>query len=114
MRIVRREELLVSDFTREFEGAVHGGVGLSLVLTRAEPGEGPALHRHPYDEVHVVERGKALFVGGGAKGVLRAGDIVVVPAGVPHSFENVGRGLLREIGIHLSPRFVTDWLRNPG
>jgi mannose-6-phosphate isomerase-like protein (cupin superfamily) len=42
--------------------------------------------------------------------VLRAGDIVVVPAGVPHRFQNRGRGTLRGLGIHLSPRLVTDWI----
>jgi mannose-6-phosphate isomerase-like protein (cupin superfamily) len=109
--VVRKEDLPMNDSTREFEGAAHGhGVGLSLVLTEAGPGEGPELHRHPYDEVHVVEKGRVLFVGGGARGVLSAGDIIVVPAGVPHRFENCGRGLLRGLGIHLSPRFVTDWL----
>jgi hypothetical protein len=71
--VIRKEELPVNDSSREFEGAAHGdGVGLSLVLTEAGPGEGPELHRHPYDEVHVVEKGRALFVGGGARGVLSA------------------------------------------
>jgi mannose-6-phosphate isomerase-like protein (cupin superfamily) len=46
--------------------------------------------------------------------VLCAGDILVIPAGVPHRFENCGRGTLRELGIHLSPRFVTNWLTGPG
>jgi mannose-6-phosphate isomerase-like protein (cupin superfamily) len=110
---VKREQLSEAGFTREFEGQAHGNVGLSLVLTEAEPGEGPALHAHPYDEVHVVQEGKALFAGGGSRGVLGAGDIIVIPAGVPHRFENCGRGTLRELGIHLSPRFVTKWLAAP-
>jgi mannose-6-phosphate isomerase-like protein (cupin superfamily) len=111
--VVRKGELPVTEFAREFEGALHGGVGLSLVLTEAPPGEGPALHTHPYDEVHVVQEGKAAFAGGGSRGELRAGDIIVIPAGVPHRFENCGRGPLRQLGIHLSPRFVTKWLTPP-
>jgi mannose-6-phosphate isomerase-like protein (cupin superfamily) len=110
MIVVRRAELPVNEFTREFEGMRHGGVGLSLVLTEAKPGQGPGLHTHPYDEVHVVHEGKALFAGGGSRGVLSSGDIIVIPAGVPHRFENSGRGTLRQLGIHLSPRLVTDWL----
>jgi mannose-6-phosphate isomerase-like protein (cupin superfamily) len=113
MIVVRRAELPVNDFTREFEGMRHGGVGLSLVLTEAKPGQGPGLHTHPYDEVHVVQDGKALFAGGGSRGVLSSGDIIVIPAGVPHRFENSGRGTLRQLGIHLSPRLVTDWLTAP-
>jgi quercetin dioxygenase-like cupin family protein len=113
MIVVRRAELPVNEFTREFEGMRHGGVGLSLVLTEAKPGQGPGLHTHPYDEVQVVQEGKALFAGGGSRGVLSSGDIIVIPAGVPHRFENSGRGTLRQLGIHLSPRLVTDWLTAP-
>lgn len=113
MIVVRRAELPVNEFTREFEGMRHGGVALSLVLTEAKPGQGPGLHTHPYDEVHVVQEGKALFAGGGSRGVLSSGDIIVIPAGVPHRFENSGRGTLRQLGIHLSPRLVTDWLTAP-
>lgn len=39
-----------------------------------------------------------------------AGDIVVVPAGQPHCFVNSGSGPLRQIDVHLSPRYVTEWL----
>jgi mannose-6-phosphate isomerase-like protein (cupin superfamily) len=113
MIVVRRAELPVNDFTREFEGMRHGGGGLSLVMTEAKPGQGPGLHTHPYDEVHVVQEGKALFAGGGSRGVLSSGDIIVIPAGVPHRFENSGRGVLRQFGIDLSPRLVTDWLTAP-
>jgi quercetin dioxygenase-like cupin family protein len=113
MIVVRRGELPVTDFAREFEGMRHGGVGLSLVLTEAKPGEGPALHAHPYDEVQLVQEGKAAFAGGGSRGVLGAGDIIVIPAGVPHRFENCGRGTLRELGIHLSPRFITRRVTAP-
>jgi mannose-6-phosphate isomerase-like protein (cupin superfamily) len=113
MIVVRRAELPVNDFAREFEGVRHGGVGLSLVLTEAKPGEGPALHAHPYDEVHLVHEGKAAFAGGGSRVVLGAGDIIVIPAGVPHRFENCGRGTLRQLGIHLSARFVTKRVTAP-
>ena len=113
MIVVRGGELPVNGFAREFEGVKHGGVELSLVMTEAKPGEGPALHAHPYDEVHVVQEGRAAFAGGGSRGVLSPGDIIVIPAGVPHRFENCGCGTLRQLGIHLSPRFVTRWLAAP-
>ena len=87
--VVKREQLPEAGFTREFEGVQHGNVGLSLILTEAKPGEGPALHAHPYDEVHVVHEGKAMFAGGGARGVLGAGDIIVIPAGVPHGWTDI-------------------------
>jgi mannose-6-phosphate isomerase-like protein (cupin superfamily) len=35
---------------------------------------------------------------------------VVVPAGVPHGFANSGDGQLRQVDVHASGRFVTEWL----
>jgi mannose-6-phosphate isomerase-like protein (cupin superfamily) len=39
-----------------------------------------------------------------------AGELVVVPAGVPHGFKNTGDGPLKQVDIHVSPSFQTDWL----
>ena len=39
-----------------------------------------------------------------------AGQIAVVPAGVPHKLVNSGHGPLRQIDIHANDRFVTEWL----
>jgi quercetin dioxygenase-like cupin family protein len=41
-----------------FEG-VERGVGVSLIFVDAPPGDGPRLHRHPYEEVFVVQEGEA-------------------------------------------------------
>jgi len=35
-----------------------------------------------------------------------AGSIVVIPANTPHRFVNSGHGVLRQIDIHASPKFV--------
>ena len=85
-------------------------MGICLIFTQAKPGDGPALHKHPYEEVHVVQEGTALFVAGGEERFVGAGEIVVVPAGTPHRFESLGPGVLREIGVHVNRRFVTEWL----
>ena len=41
---------------------------------------------------------------------MRAGEIVISPPDTPHRFVNAGAGTLRQLDIHLSPRFVTEWL----
>ena len=41
-----------------------------------------------------------------------AGQIVVVPAGRPHRFVNSGDGALRQIDIHASSHFITEWLES--
>jgi mannose-6-phosphate isomerase-like protein (cupin superfamily) len=93
-----------------FEGHEHGGTGISMIFVDAEPGRGRALHRHDYDEVFIVQERQATMTAGEREIVATAGDIVVVPAGMPHGFVNSGDGRLRQIGIHLSPRYVTEWL----
>jgi mannose-6-phosphate isomerase-like protein (cupin superfamily) len=96
--------------TGEFEGHEHGGTGISMIFVDAAPGRGPALHKHDYDEVFVVQEGQATMFAGERELEVSAGDIVVVPAGQPHGFVNSGAGRLRQIDIHLSPRYVTEWL----
>ena len=105
--VVRRADLPVRG---EFEGYAQGGTAISLIFVDAEPGRGPALHRHDYDEVFVVEEGEATMTAGDKQIVVGAGDIVVVPAGMPHGFVNSGRGRLRQLDIHLNERYVTEWL----
>jgi mannose-6-phosphate isomerase-like protein (cupin superfamily) len=39
-----------------------------------------------------------------------AGEMAVVDADQPHGFINTGEGTLRQIDLHLSPRFITEWL----
>jgi mannose-6-phosphate isomerase-like protein (cupin superfamily) len=111
MQVVSVDQLPSGSFSHELEGAAHGGIGVSLIFTEAGPGQGPSMHLHDYVEVHVVHEGEALFVAGDEERVVRAGEVVVVPPGTPHRFENRGPGVFRELGIHVSPRFVTEWLR---
>jgi mannose-6-phosphate isomerase-like protein (cupin superfamily) len=105
--VVNRDRLATAG---EFQGHEHGGTGISLIFVDAPPGGGPSLHRHDYDEVFVVQEGEATMTAGERQIVVGAGDVVVVPAGQPHAFVNSGAGRLRQIDIHLSPRYVTEWL----
>ena len=89
-------------------GDDHGDAGVSLIFVEAGDGQGPSTHTHPYAEIHIVQEGEALFVAGEEEQVVRAGEIVVAPAGVPHSF--TARGRFREIAIHANGHFVTEWL----
>jgi mannose-6-phosphate isomerase-like protein (cupin superfamily) len=110
MHVVSQEELPFSVIAREFVGEDHGGVGICVIFVDAAPGEGPRLHRHPYPEVFINQAGEALFVAGDEERTVGPGEVVVVPAGTPHKFRNVGDGRLRQIDIHVSSRFSTEWL----
>ena len=105
--VVNQSELAAKG---EFEGYEHGDTGISMIFVDAEPGRGPALHRHDYDELFIVQEGQATFTAGGREIVAGPGHVVVVPAGQPHGFVNSGDGPLRQIAIHQSPRYETEWL----
>ena len=109
MSIINREALPFVGMSHEFVGEQHG-VNISFFLVNAPPGRGPKLHRHDYDEVIVVQEGRATCIEGDQQREVEAGDIVVIPAGTPHTFVNSGDAPLRQIDIHASPQFVTEWL----
>ena len=110
MRIIRLEDLPETTFSHELIGDDHGGAGVSIIFVEAPPGAGPSLHKHPYDEIFIVQEGEGLFVAGEEERTVRAGEVVIAPAGTPHRFVNTGRETLRQVDIHVSPRFVTEWL----
>jgi mannose-6-phosphate isomerase-like protein (cupin superfamily) len=110
VRVVRQDELPLSNIARELVGADHGGLGACIIFVDAPPGRGPSPHTHPYEEVLVILEGEASVVAGERELVVGAGDVVIVPANTPHAFTNTGEGPLRQIDIHLSPSFSTEWL----
>ena len=77
-----------------------------LTYGNDEPGAGPVLHVHPYDEVFIVQQGRARFFVGDEVIDAEAGETVLGPAGVPHRFINLGPGRLQTLDIHLSPRWI--------
>ena len=87
-------------------GEVLGTQVTILTYGNDEPGVGPKLHMHPYDEVFVVQEGRARFFVGDQVIDAEAGDTVLGPAGVPHRFVNLGPGRLQTLDVHLSPRWI--------
>jgi mannose-6-phosphate isomerase-like protein (cupin superfamily) len=108
-RVIDLSDPARGDDPNEFQGH-HLGANVSLIVVDAPPGGGPRLHRHPYEEVFVVQGGTATFTAGDEKIEAKGGQVVVVPAGIPHKFVNSGRGRLRQMDIHASDRFLTEWL----
>ena len=95
--------------TGNLRGAEHGAT-ISLILDHSEPGVGPRLHQHPYDETWVVVEGALTFRAGDEQFAAGPGDVVIVPPGTPHKFTNAGPGRSKLVCIHAHPRFDTDWL----
>jgi mannose-6-phosphate isomerase-like protein (cupin superfamily) len=92
-----------------FEGGQYG-TPVSLFLMNAEPGQGPALHVHPYPETWLIHSGEAEFTVGEQTLIGKAGDIIVVDPGTPHRFVNSGNTRLEMTCIHASDRVIQEWL----
>jgi quercetin dioxygenase-like cupin family protein len=106
--VVNRSELQDS----EFEGYLHGDTNVSFLWVDAKPGQGPRLHRHPYEEVFIILEGCSTFTVGAETLEATAGQIVIVSPNTPHKFINASDQLLRQIDIHASKQFITEWLED--
>jgi mannose-6-phosphate isomerase-like protein (cupin superfamily) len=95
--------------TGNMRGADHGA-SITLILDHSEPGHGPRLHRHPYDETWVVHEGHLTFQLGEQRFKVGPGDIVIAPPGAAHKFTNDGPGRCDLVCIHASPTTITEWL----
>jgi quercetin dioxygenase-like cupin family protein len=110
MKVLKQDQLPWSEIAHELVGSEHG-LDITLLFIDAEPGRGPALHRHPYAEIFIVQAGQATFTIEGEEQESTAGDILIAHANQAHAFVNSGTGPLRQIDIHLSPTFKTQWLQ---
>src|SRR5438128_1057338 len=61
----------------------HGTLSVELFAPRGVDTQQP----HTRDEVYVVVRGEGCFVNGPGRHHFEPGDVLFVPAGIPHRFE---------------------------
>jgi mannose-6-phosphate isomerase-like protein (cupin superfamily) len=111
-QVISNDELPNNGSVYTFEGYQYGDVDVSFFLSHTASGKGPDLHKHPYDEVFVVQEGELAFTVGDETIEATGGQIVIAPAGAPHKFVNSGTWRARHIDIHTSRRMITDWLED--
>lgn len=67
-----------------------------------DPGVTAPKHRHPGEEIiYVLEGALQYQLEGQAPVTLKVGDVLFVPAGVPHSAKNVGTGNGSELATYI-------------
>ena len=66
------------------EVLAHGTLSIEVYAPRGVDPQTP----HRRDELYVLARGHGEFVNGGVRHPFAAGDVLFVPAGVVHRFEN--------------------------
>jgi len=84
-----------------------------LFYATEEAGIGPKWHVHPYDEIFIIRKGRALFTIGEEKFEAEAGDVLLGPADIPHKYHNLGPGVLESTDIHLSETWIQTNLDDP-
>jgi mannose-6-phosphate isomerase-like protein (cupin superfamily) len=110
--ILNRDELPRDENTYEFEGLHYQDTEVSFIWVDMPPGGSVRLHKHPYKEIFIVQEGVSTFTVDSTTLQAHAGQIIIVPADVPHKFVNNGDGQLKQIDIHISKEFITDWLED--
>jgi quercetin dioxygenase-like cupin family protein len=110
MYVVNQADLPLSNIAREFVGDDHGGIGITFLVVDAPPGRGPALHRHPYAEIFIVQEGEVTLTDGESERVIRAGDVAVVAAGRAARVHEHRRRPAAPDRHPPQPHFETEWL----
>ena len=110
--VLHRDELPFDGNTYEFQGIQYQETNVSFIWVDMPPGGTIRLHTHPYEEIFIIQEGVATFTVGSVTLDARAGQVIIVPAAVPHKFMNLSDKQLKQIDIHVSKQFVTDWLED--
>jgi mannose-6-phosphate isomerase-like protein (cupin superfamily) len=110
--LLNRDELPYDGNTYEFQGVQHQDTNVSFSWVDMPPGGRIRLHKHPYEEIFIIQEGLATFMVGSATLEACAGQVIIVPAEVPHKFMNLSDKQLKQIDIHVNKQFITDWLED--
>jgi quercetin dioxygenase-like cupin family protein len=78
------------EYVHVMEGQRHGYENLTIGITWTAPGGAPPMHSHKGEEAHVLTSGQKVLYALGDKIFVKEGPYIVnIPAGVPHSFQNL-------------------------
>lgn len=87
------------EFVHRLVGDQYGFESLSFIITETHVGGGPGLHVHTTEEAHVLLEGTARYRIGDKTFTVDAPYVARVPAGVPHTFMNVGHKTFNMIAV---------------
>lgn len=87
------------EFIHRLVGDQYGFENLSFIITETHVGGGPGLHVHSTEEAHVLLEGTVQYRIGDKTFTVDAPYVARVPAGVPHTFMNVGHKPFNMIAV---------------
>ena len=102
------EMILFTDHVMTMRASFRDADGLSIIEARAPYGASPPMHVHRnQDEYFHILEGSMRFSVGGRESIAHAGQTVVAPKGVPHSFRVESKPGVRVLTITKGPDFET-------
>ncbi len=108
--LINRNSLPFDGDTYEFEGRKYQDTEVSFIWVEIKPGGGVKLHKHPCEKNFIIQEGEAEYLVGSEIIAAHTGQIIIVPDETAHKFSNTGEQTLRQVDIHVSRRFITEWL----
>jgi quercetin dioxygenase-like cupin family protein len=94
--IIMAEPIILKDYIKYSSGSVvsktlkQNPAG-TITLFAFDPGQGLSEHSAPFDAVVQVIEGEGNFIIGGEEHNLREGELIIMPANVPHAVKAVQR-----------------------
>ena len=86
-----------------------GAEDTAVVYFEVEPGEYLPTHTDSAEEILYIVAGEGEAQVGDERGVVRAGDLAVVPAMVPHGIANIGEETLKVVGFFCDGHIVSTF-----
>ena len=86
-----------------------GAEDTAVVYFEVEPGEYLPTHTDSAEEILYIVAGEGEAQVGDERGVVRAGDLAVVPAMVPHGIANIGKETLKVVGFFCDSHIVSTF-----
>ena len=109
---VQLDEKPMAGGSIRYDFPLHSAIGLAstaVVLFELEPGNELATHTDSAEEILLVLAGEGEAHVNGETGIVRAGDLAVVPSMAPHGVRNTGDTTLRVIGFFSSSTVVSTF-----
>ena len=86
-----------------------GTASTAAVLFELEPGDALATHTDSAEEILLILAGEGEAHVGDERGLVRTGQVAVVPAMAPHGIRNTGDTTLRVLGFFSSSTVVSEF-----
>ena len=86
-----------------------GARDTAVVYFEIQPGDRLATHTDSAEEVLYIVAGEAEAEVGDERGSVRAGDLAVIPAMVPHGLINVGEEPVKVVGFFCEPEIISTF-----